>query len=52
MTDGKWSYCGDHFIRYRIIESLCDIPETNINVYVGYNSIESPPKLFLFMEIC
>lgn len=30
VTDGEQTYCGDNFIMYINIESLCYIPETNI----------------------
>ena len=32
VTDFKETYCDDQFTRYTNIESLCCIPETNINV--------------------
>ena len=28
VTDGNQTYCGDHFIMYKNIESLCYTPET------------------------
>ena len=33
------NYCGDHFIMYKIIESLSGAHETNIILFVNYNSI-------------
>ena len=33
------NYCGDHFIMYKSIESLCGTHETNIILLVNYNSI-------------
>ena len=39
VTDGNWT-CGDYFIMYNNIESLCHIPKTNIILYVKYNSIK------------
>ena len=45
--DGNWSYCSDHFIMYKNIESLCCIPETKIILYVDYNSIKKAQLGFL-----
>ena len=42
MKDGDYTYPGKHSIMYRIIESLCCIPETNITLYINYTS-----KIFL-----
>ena len=39
MMDDNWLYYGDHFIMHKNIESLCCTPETNIILYVNYNSI-------------
>ena len=36
-----WSYCGDHFIMYKNTEALCCTSETNIILYVNYNSIKT-----------
>ena len=38
MTDGitNYTYHGEHFVIYRIIESLCFIPKTNIMLSVNY----------------
>ena len=33
------NYCGDHFIMYKIIESLSGTHETNIILLVNYNSV-------------
>ena len=37
VMDGNWTYCGDYFIIYKNIESLCCTPETSITLYVKYN---------------
>ena len=39
VKGSHWTYCDDHFIMYKNIKSLYCIPETNIIVYVNYNSI-------------
>lgn len=39
VTDGDYTYCGEHCIMYRIVESLCCTPEMNITLYVNYTSI-------------
>ena len=36
-TDDYKTYCGNHFIRYMNVESLCCTPETNIILYINYN---------------
>ena len=33
-------HCGDHFIIYIIIKSLCCTPETDTVLYVNYSSIK------------
>ena len=38
MTDGKQTYCGDHFKMYRNIVSLYCTPGTNIVLQVNYSS--------------
>ena len=35
------TYCGDHFIMHKNIESLCCTPETNRILCVNYNAIKS-----------
>ena len=40
VTDGKQTYCGDHFVVYANIESLCCTPKTNIRSSVNYTSIK------------
>ena len=32
----SYTYCGDHFIMYIKVESLCHTLETNIILYVSY----------------
>lgn len=39
MTGGDYTY-GEHSTMYRIVESRCCIPETNITFYVNYTSIK------------
>ena len=34
-TDGSYT-CGKHSIMYKIVESLCCTPETNITLHVNY----------------
>lgn len=36
LTDGNWTYPGDHFIMYTNVESLSCTPETNIILCVNY----------------
>ena len=31
-TAPPWKPCGDHFVVYRNVESLCYIPETNMSI--------------------
>ena len=38
VKNSNWTYCGDHFIMYKNVESLCHIPETNIILYVNSNN--------------
>ena len=38
-TDGYWTYCGDHFIMYINVKSLCSTPEINIILYFNYTLI-------------
>ena len=39
VTDGDYTYSGEHWIIYNIVESLCCTPETKITSYVNYISI-------------
>ena len=39
MTDGDQTYCDDHFVMHKNIDSLCCTPETNI-LCADYNSIK------------
>ena len=39
VTDGKETYCGDHFAMYTNIESLYRTPETNTMLHANYTSI-------------
>ena len=38
VTDGNWTYQGDHFEMYRNILSLCCVPWTNRVLQVSYTS--------------
>ena len=38
MTDGNWTYCGDHFEMQRNSESLNCVSGTNIVLQVNYTS--------------
>ena len=40
VTHGYQTYCGDQFIRYINVESLCCTPEINIILYLTYTSIK------------
>ena len=40
MTDGNYTYCGDHFVMFIIVKSLCCTPDTNIILHVNYTSME------------
>ena len=44
VTDGYETYCGDQFIMYINIESLCCIPKTNTILYANYTSIKKKRK--------
>ena len=39
ITLGQTRHCGDHFIMYINVISLCTIPETNTILYFNYISI-------------
>lgn len=41
ITDGDYTYCGDHFVTYIIVESLCYIPATNTGLCVNYTLIKN-----------
>ena len=45
VTDGNQTYCGDHFVNYANIESLCCAPETNIMLYDNYTSIKKQNQI-------
>ena len=44
MTDGNYTYCGEHCIMQRIVESLCGKPEINLTFYVNYISTKKEKK--------
>ena len=39
VTDGNYTYPGEQWVMYRIVESICCAPETNIILYVDYTSL-------------
>ena len=39
MTDGDYTY-GEHWVMYRIVESLCCTPETTVTLCVSHTSIK------------
>lgn len=50
-TDDDLTYCGEHCVIYRIVESLCCAPEINITLYVNYSSIKSE-SIYLIIKLC
>lgn len=40
VTDGNWTYCGDHFVMYTNIKSLSCTPEINAILHANYSSIK------------
>ena len=50
--DESWFYFGDHFIIHKTIESLCYTLETNIILYVNYNSIKKRKHISKDEESC
>lgn len=44
MTDGYWTHCADHIIRYINVKSLCCIPEINIILYANYTLMKFKKK--------
>ena len=40
VTDGNYTYQGEHFIIYINVKSLCCTPETNIILYANCTKIE------------
>ena len=47
-TDGDYTYGGEHSIMYRIVESLCCIPETTVTLYVNYTLVKNGNKEILY----
>lgn len=41
VEDANYTYPGQHFVTYAVVESLCSIPETNGILYVNYTSTEN-----------
>ena len=39
MVTGSDYTCGEHWVMYRIVRSLCCAPKTSIPLYVNYTSI-------------
>lgn len=48
LTDGNYTDCGEHFVMYIVVKSLCCGPETNIILYINYTSIK---KIFILLEL-
>lgn len=44
VTDGNHTYCGVHFVKHKIIESLCSIPETNKILHITYTLMKTKIK--------
>ena len=40
VTDHNYTYHGEDCIMYKLVTSLCCMPETNITLYVNYTSIK------------
>lgn len=40
MTDGNYTYHGEHIVTYIIVEPVSCSPETNIILFVNYTSIK------------
>lgn len=54
MSNGNCTYCGEHFVRYIIVKSLCCTSETTIILYAKYTLIKKKaggenPQLFTFI---
>lgn len=45
VTDGNYTYCGENFIMYVVVKSLCCPPEINIILYISYPSIKKIAKV-------
>lgn len=55
MLHGDDTYCGEHFVMYMIVESLCRTSETNIILHVDHTSIkkrEKKEKKTAFKYLC
>ena len=48
VTDGSYTN-GEHSIIYKLVESLCCTPETNVTLYVTYTQIYIFIKYFYFI---
>ena len=40
VTDGNYTYCGEHWVMCRIVESLCGTPEINTALYINSMGIK------------
>ena len=49
--NGYQTNCGDHFIMYVNVKSLCNTPETNIILYINYISIKNKVHKILLLTI-
>ena len=43
VTDGSYT-CSEHSITYRVVQSLCCTPETNVTLYVNDMSIKKKQR--------
>ena len=48
VTDVNQTYCNDRFTIYTNIKPLCCIPETDIMIYINYNSVQKKRVAHLF----
>lgn len=37
VSDGSWTFCGDHFVKYKYEISVHCAQETKITLYIYYN---------------
>ena len=51
VTDGNWTYCGNHFTVYTNVESLCSIPEMNLMLDIKYMSIKKWLKYIIIFGL-
>lgn len=51
VTHGDYIDCGEHWVIYKIAESVCCILETNIKLYVKYTSTKKMFKKRIEAEV-